>query len=244
MCSLFKCKEEAVDFWGEQAQYILLRCSRCNKEKIVCCFEGKKLNHDSNGLKILDKMMKDHEFSLACHIHQQFKEIEEKYPFNFNKRELEFDKLKIKFNLSNIGRPADPILMYEKGLWESKSEKSKSQPAKKQKKSKRESDQIPPPINDMKIEIPNEQEESKEVNEIKDSLEIKIVDPVKVELISQSDYYTHDVKPMVYEFDKEEENKLVFSVEELKKQLEELLEREDYEQAAKIRDRINQIENL
>lgn len=237
MCSFFKCKEEAVDFWGEQAQYILLRCSRCNKEEIVCCFEGKRLNHDANGLKILNKMMNDREFSLACHIHQQFKEIEEKYPFNFNKRELEFDMLKIKFNLFNIGRPSDPIVIFEKGLWESKSEKSNYQPPRKQKKPKRESDDNPPPIN-IKVEIPEEE------GEVKDTEETKNIVSVKMETINQSDYYTDDVKPMVYEFDKDEENKLIFSVEELKKQLNELLDREDYEQAAKIRDRINQIENL
>lgn len=254
MCSLFDCKEEAIEFWGEQAQYILLRCNRCNKEMIQCCFEGKKLNHDKMGLTIMNKMMKDAEFSYACHIHQQFKDVEEKYALNFNKREEEFNKLKIKFNLSNITRPADPIILFQNGIWDiDKPEFEEPVDFVKEKKSKkkdRENFDSPPPLIENN-ESEDEQEEiisqgevketPPEVKDIKFQGEIEGIEKLEM---NKSEYFTNDVKPITYEFDKEGESKLIFSVDELKNQLEEFLEKEDYESAAKIRDRINEIENF
>lgn len=121
----FKCvvlghKDQSINFWGDEAEYILNKCKRCGREEIYCYFEGKLIPNDEMGRKILDKMMNDKEFSKACHIHYQFVKAEQDNVFNFKKQDEEFDKIRKEFNLPASYKPACPVEMFKSGLWKDK----------------------------------------------------------------------------------------------------------------------------
>lgn len=120
ICKMFDHKLEAIDFWGDEAEYILFKCKRCNHEEIYCSYEGKVLPNDAFGKEIMNKMMSDVEFSKACHIHTEFLKAEHYNPFNFKKQEQEYERLRKEFDIKSKVRPACPIEMYKAGLWKSK----------------------------------------------------------------------------------------------------------------------------
>lgn len=122
LCKIFGHKDEAKNFWGEQAEYILFCCERCGYEHVYCSHEGKILPYDNIGREILTKMMSDKEFSEACHIHKQFAAADLKYAFSFSKKEEEYKRLREKYKISSNIRPACPVEMYKAGLWKDKGE--------------------------------------------------------------------------------------------------------------------------
>lgn len=116
-CQMFDHKQEAINFWGDEAEYILFKCKRCGEEEIYCSYEGKCLPNNDQGKEIFNKMRNDKEFSRACHIHTEFIMVEASIMFDWKKQEREFDKLREKFGLAKNARPACPVEMYKKGLW-------------------------------------------------------------------------------------------------------------------------------
>lgn len=138
LCSLFDHKNETIEYWGDQCEYILFRCKRCGHEEIFCSYEWKSLPNDDFGRKALNKMRNNKEFSKACHIHSLFVKAEKKYSINFIKLEEEFEKIRKEFNLTSKLRPACPVEMLKRGIWidknqkpETGSKKSSSKPKKK-----------------------------------------------------------------------------------------------------------------
>ena len=134
LCNILDHKDEAINFWGDNAEYILNKCKRCGREEIFCFYEGKTFANDDVGKDILSKMMNDKVFSKACHIHYQFIRAEQDNVFNFKKQDEEYKKLKVKFNLPETFVPACPVELYKKGLWNNnnsyKSISKDSKPAK------------------------------------------------------------------------------------------------------------------
>ena len=131
LCKIWGCKDSVIKIYSNNVNYALMKCSRCDREIISCVYEGQNLTNDLVGLKILNKMMTDKEFSKACHIHSLFVKVEGEFPFMFRKQEQEFEKIQKQFNLDNAKRPASPIELFKAGLWIDK-------PLKKEHKDKKE----------------------------------------------------------------------------------------------------------
>jgi hypothetical protein len=213
LCNMFDHKNKVENFWGDECEYMLFKCKRCGHEEIFCSYEGKTLPNNEFGRTIMDKMMKDKEFSLACHIHSQFKKAEYNNAFNFKKQEEEYERIRKEFNLTSKVRPACPVEMFKAGLWVDKKNDSGVKPKKSNTKSKTK-----PVTNDPEVNF-----EQGEANVFIPNDEI------------DNNTYTHDVKPIKYKF---ESNKKGETLEQLERLEQIYAERENYEKAAEIHQKI------
>lgn len=128
-CSIWGCKDEPADFWGDNAEYVLYRCGRCKNETIFCTKELKLLKNDESGRKLMLFMMSNSEFSGECTMHSEFVKAETDNPFSFSKQEKQQQALRKKYGLADGTRPADPTILWEKGLWKPKPAKDGEKPA-------------------------------------------------------------------------------------------------------------------
>jgi hypothetical protein len=220
-CSIFGHKTEAINFWGEQAEYVLFECSRCKHQEVYCHHEGRNLPYDEMGKKILNKMLTDKDFSEACHIHSQFAAAEFKYAFSWKKKDEEFVKIREKFGLAANTRPACPVEMFKAGIWIDK--KVESNGEKKSKKSKPEITDIP---QNFKLN-------SNEINSIDMENNNEKFSPMNFD----NQEYTNDVQPIEYSFEKKSAPK-AFTLKELERLLNIYVEQEKYEKAAEIHKKI------
>ena len=213
LCKMLDHKNEAINFWGENCEYLLFKCKRCNHEEIFCSYEGKILNNDEFGKKVLDKMMKDKEFSKACHIHSQFVKAEHSNPFNFKKQEEEYERIRKEFNFTGLKRQACPIELFRARLW--KDINNDSVTAKKKSNTKIKTKPI---VNDP--EPDNEQGEIYNVFEPEDNS------------------FTNKVKPIKYSFESISKGETLEELERLEKIY---AARENYEKAADIYKKIQKL---
>lgn len=206
LCAMLDHKDQAINFWGDEAEYILNKCKRCGREEIYCSYEGKLIPNDEMGKKILHKMMNDKEFSKACHIHHQFIKAETSNTFNFKKQDQEFDKIRKEFNLPASYKPACPVEMFKSGLWKDK-KMSKTNAKPKSKKT-------------IKGETGN----------------------IKSKGENSDVTFTDEVKPMKYgNYRGNADLESGETLEQLKRLEKIYAEKEDYERAAWIQQRINKI---
>lgn len=214
LCAMFDCQNEAINLWGMNGEYILFRCKRCKKEKIYCVRENRDLTNDEKGREFMYKMMSSPDFSLACQIHSEFVKVERDYPLNLNKREELFKEIQKKYNLPSSNRPADPVIMLEKGLWIEKRNMDQGEVEEK----------IKP--------------ESKPKKEKDKKMTGRIQRPVR----GESEFFTNEVQPVKYKFEESESNDLEsMNLESLKELESRYVQEEKYEKAAEVRDRINKL---
>lgn len=223
LCRIFDHKDEAINFWGEQAQYILFKCNRCAEEKIVCAYEKRTIPNSDFGKVVLKKMMTDEIFSSACRLHMEFVEIEKRYPFNFIKRESELKKLRENYGLPSNYRPACPVELFRTGLWVDKQIQNH--------KLKQELKKIDLMMDIEKIiSEPNKGESDKSNTESN----INKMEEKKFE-------YTNEVQVVEYDFQKRpSKNETLAELEKLEKIY---VEKENYEKAAEIHKKIQQLKN-
>ena len=236
LCNLFDHQNDAINFWGEECEYILFRCKRCKHEEIYCSYEGKTLPNDELGNKILKKMMEDKEFSLACHIHDRFVMAEFNNAFKFKKQDQEFKKIQKEFDLPSTKRVPCPVEMFKAGLWIDKEEKkSKSKP-------KNISINKPKSIEDIK---PKGRTNKIDTDYTKSSIQgEKPLEPVG----ENSDFqfegqYTNEVEPVSYNFKKKKDNIEGETLDQLERLEKIYVDNENYEKAAEIHDKIQKIKN-
>lgn len=223
ICNIFGHKDEAQNFWGEQAQYILFRCSRCGKEHIHCSHEMKSVPNDESGKKVLHKMMIDQNFSNACRVHSEFVAVENENLFSIKKRENGYNKLREKYNLPSNFRPACPVIMYNTGLWKENGDTSLSIPDHKIKKDE-------PKKVLRKIDIEPIENLDKEI--IKN---FKIMD-------KEQFHYTNEVQVVEYQFEKNPSK--ANTIAELEKLEKIYAEKENYEKAGEIHKRIQELKKM
>jgi hypothetical protein len=237
LCKMFDHQNDAINFWGEECEYILFRCKRCKHEEIYCSYEGRTLPNNELGHKIMKKMMDDKEFSDACHIHNLFVMAEFNNAFNFKKQKEEYKKIRDKFNLPSDNRPACPVELYKAGLWIDKEPKSnsKSEPAKKPKpvpktKSKSKPKGRTGPIN-LSDPAPMQGEEVN--NEVGENSDFQF-----------EGQYTNEVEPVSYNFQKSVKVPTGGETLEQLERLEKIyVENENYEKAAEIHSKIQKLKN-
>jgi hypothetical protein len=237
LCKMFDHQNDAINFWGEECEYILFRCKRCKHEEIYCSYEGRTLPNDEMGKKILNKMMEDKQFSLACHIHDRFVMAEFNNAFKFKKQEEEFKKIQKEFDLPSSKRVPCPVEMFKAGLWIDKEEKkSKSKP-------KNISIDKPKSIEDLKLKGRTNKIDT---DYTKDSIEgEKPLEPVG----ENSDFqfegqYTNEVEPVIYNFQKSVKVPTGGETLEQLERLEKIyVENENYEKAAEIHQKIQKLKN-
>lgn len=121
LCKLLDHSLTIVCPLDHEGNFTLFRCSRCGKEEIFCAYEGETLNNDEEGRKIMSLMQSDPEFSRQCHINWRFIDVEHSNSFRYDRQEEGFRKIRKEFNLSEGYRPANPLVLYRKGLWKSNS---------------------------------------------------------------------------------------------------------------------------
>ena len=244
LCKMFDHQNDAINFWGEECEYILFRCKRCKHEEIYCSYEGKTLPNDEMGKKILNKMMEDKQFSLACHIHDRFVMAEFNNVFNFKKQEEEFKKIQKEFDLPSSKRVPCPVEMFKAGLWIDKEEKkSKSKPRNPTLLKIRDiSIDKPKSIEDLK---PKGRTNKIDTDYTKDSIEgEKPLEPVG----ENSDFqfegqYTNEVEPVIYNFQNKKDNMEGETLEQLERLEKIYVDNENYEKAAEIHRKIQNIKN-
>lgn len=213
LCKMLDHKNEAINFWGDNCEYLLFKCKRCNHEEIFCSYEGKILDNDEFGKKVMDKMMSDKEFSKACHIHSQFMKAEHSNPFNYKKQEEEYERIRKEFNLTDSKRPACPVELFRAGLW--KDSKNDSGTSKKKSNTKIKTKPIASdPVTD------NEQGEVYNVFE------------------SDDNSFTNKVKPIKYSFEQASKGETLEELERLEKIY---VARENYEKAAEVHKKIQKL---
>lgn len=227
LCNIFDHKDDAINFWGEEAEYILYRCSRCGYEHYHCAYEGKLIPNDEMGKKILQKMMSNKEFSKACHIHNEFVKAEFKNAFSYKKVQESYKQIQLEYGLSNSNRPADPVEMFKAGMWIDKSGES---PAKKA-----ESNSPKPKLRTKDLDIHHPDIEHEEENTQQEVEQKKPFKPISIGDVE----YTNEVKPVEYEFDKKPSEADMLS--ELKRLEMIYVEKEMYEKAAEINEKIKKI---
>lgn len=237
LCKIFDHQTEAINFWGEQCEYIHFKCKRCGHEEIYCSYEGKTLPNDEMGKKILKKMMEDKDFSLACHIHNRFVMAEFNNAFNFKKQREEIKKIREEFNLPPDKRPACPVEMFKAGLWiyqEKKKPKSESKNISVDKPKSIED--IKPKGRSGKIKT----DKIKGYDEGEEALE-------PVEHNNDFDFtpqYTNEVEPVTYNFEKNKKNMEGETLEQLERLEKIYVDKENYEKAAEIRNKIQKLKGI
>lgn len=223
-CKIIGHKNEPANFWSV-GDYILYKCSRCGHEHIKCMYEDKILPHDEFGKKVLQKMMTDKDFSKACHIHQQFVKAEFDNMVSEKKRLKAFEELRERFELSSSMRPADPVELFRLGIWKDKEVKGES----KSKTKKIRTKDIDLNENFMMRfdEIDSITKGEQNTNNNKD---MNTFD-------SNGQEYTNDVRPIEYNFEKKNPTKgeTLYELERLEKIY---VEKENYEKAAEILEKI------
>lgn len=226
ICNIFGHKDEAINFWGEQAQYVLFKCNRCQKEHISCSYEMKELLNDEKGKRVLHKMMTDPVFSAACRIHSEFVEVEKNNMLSTSGRENGYKELREKYGLPDNYRPACPVILFESGFW---IEENKDEEKPKPRLKKIDIDQINNMIN-----------KDNESNTLEGESESFIIykNIINMENEDKTEY-TNEVQVVEYEFQKKpsKEN----TIAELEKLEKIYAEKENYEKAAEIFKRIQEL---
>lgn len=220
-CKVFGHNDEALNFWGEQANYILFRCTRCHQEHIVCSHEKRCIPNDEFGKMVLNKMMTDDVFSNACRLHMEFVEVEKKYPFAFITRESQLNRLRENYGLPPNYRPACPVEMLKAGLWKDKEKISNNKPELRF------------------IEISNSSSPDKQDIEKGELINLNLKDKAMEEKKFE---YTNEVQVVYYEFEKKPSK--TETLAELEKLEKIYVEKENYEKAAEIHKRIQQLKNI
>lgn len=238
ICSIGGCSLKVRSSFGKEKEYTLFGCTRCGKEEILCSKEGKFLKNDEQGLKVLDMMMNNPEFSRQCAIHSEFIKAELDHTFNFAKCEKAKSLVREKHGLPEGYIPADPVILFNKGLWKPSDSGGESKPSKSKKTAK-------PKPKSKKGDKPFRLEDGENSNR-------NYNDVVKVEIrISNK----NDRKPGEDKGHKEGEKysnwvnlgkggipKEDLSVEaqisRLERRMDKHVAREEYEKAAKLRDQI------
>ena len=237
LCKMFDHQNEAINFWGEECEYIHFKCKRCGHEEIYCSYEGKTLPNDEMGNKILKKMMEDKDFSLACHIHNRFVMAEFNHAFNFKKQKEEFEKIQKEFDLPSAKRVPCPVEMYKAGIWIDKQEK------KSKSKLKNISIDKPKSIEDIK---PKGRTNKIDTDYTKSSIEgEKPLEPVgESNDLDFTPQYTNEVEPITYNFQKKKDNMEGETLEQLERLEKIYVDKEDYERAAEIHKKIQKLKGL
>ena len=64
ICSLSHHDDMAINFWGDDADYILFKCKRCGREAYYCSIESTMINRDENGIGdiVFNRILTDKEF--------------------------------------------------------------------------------------------------------------------------------------------------------------------------------------
>lgn len=111
--------EDIRSLYGENNEYVVYRCRRCSKEIIFCSKESRIMDNDERGMRAMHMMISDPEFSRQCAIHSEFVSAEVR---NFSLKSVEKakDEIRVKYGLPAGFRQPDPVILLEKGLWNSK----------------------------------------------------------------------------------------------------------------------------
>jgi hypothetical protein len=214
-----------MDFWGDNAEYVLFKCRRCGNETIFCSKEVRILKNDEEGWKIRDLMISDPEFSRQCTIHDEFVKAEDKNAMNFYKKEKALDEIRERYGLAPGFRQPDPVILWQKGLWNPvKPEKSgESKPKRRNPKNK---------TGEKPIRLEGGESFPEQDNVVK--VEIRITKPNSGGENSGSQWEDITVNG--------EEPKQELSVEaqisRLERRMGKHVAREEYEKAARLRDQI------
>lgn len=237
-CSIWSCSNVIEEIYGEAGEYVLYRCERCKKKIIFCAKESKTLKNDEEGMRILELMMKDREFSKQCQIHSEFAKVEYEHPFNFKRQERLKDQIREKYCLEPGFRQPDPIILFQKGLWrseymdklkkgESKSKtKTKTKPKPKA-KPKEDSGEKP-------IKVPGGENYDNVVN-----VEIRITN--RNDRNKSDESKSGEKNSSFIKFNKEivsEDLSVEAQIARLDRRMQKHVAREEYEKAAKLRDMI------
>jgi len=223
-CSIWGCSDEPVNFWGDNAEYVLFKCRRCRKETILCSKENKILDNNEEGKKIMELMIRDKEFSKQCIIHSEFVKAEEENVINLAKRESALNEIREKYGLAPGFRQPDPVILWQKGLWRPKP--SNSDGESKPKKSK------PKKTGEKPIQLEGGESLFNNDNIVK--VEIRISNSNSDgESVTNEWVDLSDSEPAV-----KPELSVKEQVSRLERRMEKHVAREEYEKAARLRDQI------
>jgi len=222
-CSIWGCSDEPRDFWGDNAEYVLFRCKRCHKETILCSKENRIFDNNDEGKKLRDLMMVDPEFSKQCVIHHEFLKAEKDNMFSISKMEKATQEVREKYGLAPGFRPADPVVLWQNGLWKPKPSKKKGE--NNEKKTTKNNGENPA--------------QSEDANNFTPNMKIEILITKLDELSQIESVEWNDISPSE-EFFKGEKPELSVKdqLSKLERRLKKHVDREEYEKAAKIRDEI------
>ncbi|MEY4571010.1 MAG: hypothetical protein RLZ10_203 [Bacteroidota bacterium] len=223
ICNIFGHKDEAQNFWGEQAQYILFKCNRCGKEHIHCSHEMRSIPNDETGKKVLHKMMIDQVFSDACRVHSEFVAVENDNLFSVKKKNIGYNRLREKYKLPENYRPACPVTMFIAGLWIDKKENL--------------------------IDIPQNSDKKNESKKMLKKIDIEPIPNTDKEILKNLNamdkekfHYTNEVQIVEYQLDKKTSK--ANTIAELEKLEKIYAEKENYEKAGEIHKRIQELKKM
>lgn len=235
-CSIWSCSNVIEEIYGGVGEYVLYRCERCKKKTIFCAKESKTLSNDEEGLKILELMMKDKEFSRQCQIHSEFAKVEYEHPFNFKRQEKLKDQIREKYCLEPGFRQPDPIILFQKGLWRSEYMDSLK---KGESKAKKKTKPKPKPKADSGEKPIKVQGGENYDNVVK--VEIRITnrnDRNKSDETKDGEKFSSFIKLNKNQEVVSEELSVEAQIARLDRRMQKHVAREEYEKAAKLRDMI------
>lgn len=235
-CSLWGCSNVIEEIYGGVGEYVLYRCERCKKKTIFCAKESKTLNNDEEGLKILELMMKDKEFSRQCQIHSEFAKVEYEHPFNFKRQEKLKDQIREKYCLEPGFRQPDPIILFQKGLWRSEYMDSLKKGESKAKKKTKPKPKPKADSGEKPIKVQGGENYDNVVN-----VEIRITnrnDRNKSDETKDGEKFSSFIKLNKNQEVVSEELSVEAQIARLDRRMQKHVAREEYEKAAKLRDMI------
>lgn len=235
-CSIWSCSNVIEEIYGGVGEYVLYRCERCKKKTIFCAKESKTLNNDEEGLKILELMMKDKEFSRQCQIHSEFAKVEYEHPFNFKRQEKLKDQIREKYCLEPGFRQPDPIILFQKGLWRSEYMDSLKKGESKAKKKTKPKPKPKADSGEKPIKVQGGENYDNVVN-----VEIRITnrnDRNKSDETKDGEKFSSFIKLNKNQEVVSEELSVEAQIARLDRRMQKHVAREEYEKAAKLRDMI------
>ncbi len=114
-CVIFDHDDDVIKQWGEEAEYVLFKCKRCEREEIYCSYESVWFANDNFGRAVLKRMLNDKAFSFECHKYFTIKMLNGIYG---SKREGNLKKMRelmSEWNLTEIPEE-DPVAEFKDKL--------------------------------------------------------------------------------------------------------------------------------
>ena len=140
-CKWFDCKPEKVKNLDSEGNYYLTQCKRCGAEKVHFVREDAVYSNEKSTMRAVRKCQQDKDFFKKCICYKKYKAIQKIKDESIRKVELEL--LYEEYNIMSTDEIRNPILLHMLNCWSVYESLEKEKEKEKKNKNKKKSSQKP-----------------------------------------------------------------------------------------------------